>query len=139
MATAHPINVLGLDHVVLRAADPAAMEAFYCNILGATVAERDPDNKLTQLRLGRSLIDLLEVGEVRDLSEDTARAGNNMDHLCLRVEPWDLDAINAFLAEHGVEPGEVKQRGGAEGEGPGMYIRDPEGNQVELKGPTDEF
>jgi catechol 2,3-dioxygenase-like lactoylglutathione lyase family enzyme len=58
-----------------------------------------------------------------------------MDHFCLRVDPWDADAIRAHLLAHGVEPGPVAQRFGAEGQGPSLYLQDPEGNTVELKGP----
>ena len=58
-----------------------------------------------------------------------------MDHLCLRVQPFDGAAIAEHLRAHGVAPGDVVSRYGAEGEGPSMYISDPEGNVVELKGP----
>jgi len=62
-------------------------------------------------------------------------AGHNMDHLCLRVDPFDAEAIIIHLEAHGVVPGEVVERSGADGIGPSMYIHDPEGNMVELKGP----
>jgi len=51
------------------------------------------------------------------------------------VEPFDAAAITMHLEAHGVVPGEVVKRSGADGEGPSMYIHDPEGNMVELKGP----
>ena len=53
----------------------------------------------------------------------------------LRVEPFDEAAIRAELAHHGVAAGAVELRYGAEGEGPSIYLADPEGNVVELKGP----
>ena len=34
-----------------------------------------------------------------------------------------------------IEAGAVESRYGAEGEGPSLYLQDPEGNEVELKGP----
>ena len=63
------------------------------------------------------------------------REGRNVDHFCLRVEPFDAQAIGGFLAASGVDPGAVASRYGAEGEGPSIYIADPEGNVIELKGP----
>ena len=64
-------------------------------------------------------------------------AGRNMDHLCLRVEPFGREAIVAHLQAHGVRIGDFGSRYGAEGEGPSQYLYDPEGNLVELKGPPD--
>ena len=63
-------------------------------------------------------------------------ANGNMDHLCLRIEPFDADAIRAHLSSHGIAFGEIAARNGAEGRGPSIYIEDPQGNRVELKGPT---
>jgi glyoxylase I family protein len=60
-----------------------------------------------------------------------------MDHLCLRVAPFDRDAVVAHLQAHGVRVGEFGSRYGAQGEGPSQYLFDPEGNLVELKGPPD--
>ena len=60
-----------------------------------------------------------------------------MDHFCLRVEPFDQDAIVAHLAAHGVTVGEIARRFGAEGNGVSIYVTDPEGNVIELKGPSD--
>jgi glyoxylase I family protein len=60
-----------------------------------------------------------------------------MDHLCLRVEPFDRDAIVAHLEKHGVRVGDIRKRFGAEGNGLSIYLTDPEGNTVELKGPSD--
>jgi glyoxylase I family protein len=61
--------------------------------------------------------------------------GRNLDHFCVRVEPFDADAIRAELRAHGFAPGPVEMRYGAEGNGPSIYVPDPEGNVVELKGP----
>jgi len=101
------------------------MLAFYRDVLCCPLESSQPG--LIQLRAGRSLVDLVPAsGPV---------GGRNMDHLCLRVEPFDAAAITLHLEAHGVVPGEVLQRSGADGEGPSMYIHDPEGNLVELKGP----
>ena len=95
---------------------------------------------LYHLRAGACQIDLISVnGELgRKGGLPPARQRRNMDHFCLRVEPFDADAIAAHLEAHGIEPGEVARRFGAEGDGPSIYIEDPEGNTVELKGPAEE-
>jgi hypothetical protein len=62
-------------------------------------------------------------------------AAKTVDHFCLRIEPFDADALAAHLEAHGIEPGEVGDRYGADGYGPSMYVRDADGNTVELKGP----
>jgi len=137
MSPASPIVIQGIDHVVLRVHDVAAVQRFYCEALGCTVEKIQAAIGLTQLRAGNSLIDLVDVAGVLGREGGTApgKEGRNMDHLCLRVEPFNAAAIAAHLQAHGVAPGEVVSRYGAEGEGPSMYITDPEGNVVELKGP----
>ena len=62
------------------------------------------------------------------------REARNMDHFAVQVAPFDADAIRAHLAAHGIEAGEVAERYGAEGTGPSLYVTDPDGNVVELKG-----
>ncbi len=137
MPTPAPFAIQAIDHVVLRVRDVAAMQRFYCEVLGCTVEKLQPAIGLTQLRAGRSLIDLVDVaGSLgRDGGAAPGREGRNMDHLCLRIEPFDGAAIAAHLRAGGVSPGDVVSRYGAEGEGPSLYIDDPEGNVVELKGP----
>ena len=131
------IRPAGIDHVVLRVRDEAAMVAFYVEVLGCTLERRQEAIGLVQLRAGRSLIDLVPVDGALGRRGGAApgREGRNLDHLCLRVDPFDAGAIRAFLASRGHAPGEVARRFGAEGEGPSIYVEDPEGNVVELKGP----
>jgi catechol 2,3-dioxygenase-like lactoylglutathione lyase family enzyme len=131
------IHVLGIDHVVLRVSDPLRMARFYCEVLGCRVERVRQELGLTQLRAGQSLIDLVSVdGELgRRGGAAPGAEGRNMDHVCLRVEPFDPMAIVSHLIRHGVVPGETRSRYGADGYGPSIYIADPEGNTVELKGP----
>lgn len=124
-------RVLGIDHVVLRARDPRALVRFYVEALGCPVEREQPDIGLIQLRAGRALIDIVDAADAPPGAE-----GRNLDHLCLRIEPWDLDAIRAHLAAHGARIGEYGERYGAEGRGPSLYLYDPEGNMLELKGPA---
>jgi glyoxylase I family protein len=133
----NPIAILGIDHVVLRVRDVAAMQRFYCDVLGCSVEKVQAEIGLTQLRAGRSLIDLVDVaGKLGRMGGAPPGAeGRNMDHLCLRVERLDGGALSEWLESKAVAPGEIVSRYGAEGDGPSMYIADPEGNVVELKGP----
>jgi glyoxylase I family protein len=131
------IRIRELDHLVLRVLDLNRMLRFYCDTLGCEVERRQDELGLIQLRAGRSLIDLVPVdsklghaGGVGPGSE-----GRNMDHFCLCVEPFDEAAIRSQLAKYGYDAGPVEQRYGAEGIGPSIYVTDPEGNVVELKGP----
>jgi glyoxylase I family protein len=130
-------RLLALDHVVLRVADLARARAFYCDLLGCTVERWQEALGLLQLRAGASLIDLVTLdGEIgRSGGAAPGAEGRNMDHFCLRIAPFDATALRAALKAHGIEAGEVVQRYGAEGSGPSLYIRDPDGNTVELKGP----
>jgi catechol 2,3-dioxygenase-like lactoylglutathione lyase family enzyme len=132
-------SILGLDHVVLRVNNVPRMVRFYCEVLGCTVEKEREDLGLTQLRAGNSLIDLVAVdGAIgRKGGAAPGTEGRNMDHLCLRIEPFDPGALTTHLIQHGVVPGEIKPRYGADGTGPSLYLIDPEGNTVELKGPPD--
>lgn len=132
------IHIREIDHVVIRATDVAALTRFYCDVLGCSVEKVQRELGLTQLRAGRSLIDLLEVGAKIDRPENgTPGTGRNMDHLCLRIEPFDEPALRAHLAEHGMQVDDAARRYGADGFGPSLYLFDPEGNMVELKGPPE--
>ena len=132
-----PFRLRQLDHVVLRALDPAALEDFYCRVLGCTVERRQEAIGLVQLRAGASLIDLVGIdGKLGRLGGAAPGAeGHNVDHICLAVEGYDEAAIRAHLEAHGVRVGESGLRYGAEGEGLSLYLYDPQGNMIELKGP----
>jgi catechol 2,3-dioxygenase-like lactoylglutathione lyase family enzyme len=131
------ITVRDIDHLVLRVVDLERMLDFYTRALGCSVERRQEALGLIQLRAGRSLIDLVPVDGPLGRAGGAApgREGRNLDHFCLRVEPFDEAAIRAHLASCGVEAGPLEQRYGAEGSGPSIYLADPEGNTVELKGP----
>jgi catechol 2,3-dioxygenase-like lactoylglutathione lyase family enzyme len=133
------IRIREIDHVVLRVIDLPAMLRFYCDVLGCTVEREQRAIGLVQLRAGRSLLDLVPVtGELgRKGGAPPGVEGRNMDHVCFRVDPFDARAISEHLTRHGVAIGEVASRFGAEGTGPSIYVNDPEGNTIELKGPPD--
>ena len=121
------VRVKGLDHVVLRVADMDRAIAFYEQVLGLHVERRLESIGLVQLRAGAAMIDLVPRTEDED-------DGRNMDHFAVRIEAMDVAAIGAHLRRHGLDPGEVRRRYGAEGYGSSIYITDPDGNTVELKG-----
>ncbi len=133
------LSIKQLDHVVLRVSDLAAMRRFYCDVLGCVVERERHDLGLYQLRAGAALIDLVPVdGPLGQKGGAPPGAeARNMDHFCLQVDPWDADAITAYLRAQGADPGPVSSRYGASGQGPSIYVPDPEGNVVELKGPPD--
>jgi catechol 2,3-dioxygenase-like lactoylglutathione lyase family enzyme len=133
------ISIRDIDHLVLRVRDIDAMRRFYCDVLGATHVAWRPEFGMSHLKVGRSMIDLITVDGKLGKAGGAApgREGRNLDHLCLRLEPFDQDAIVAHLKRHGIEAGDVRRRYGAEGNGVSIYITDPEGNTVELKGPSD--
>lgn len=125
----HAMKIRDIDHVVIRVRDMDLMLRFYRDVLGCPVEKEQPGVGLVQLRAGRSLIDLIAA------AADPGAKGRNMDHFCVRIEPWDEAEIRAHLKHHGITAGETRRRYGAEGAGPSIYIDDPEGNTVELKGP----
>jgi glyoxylase I family protein len=131
------IHIREIDHLVLRVVELERMLRFYCGALGCSVERRQDDIGLVQLRAGRSIIDLIPVdgklGKVGGAAP--GKEARNLDHFCLRVDPFDEPSIRSHLEAQGVEVGPVASRYGAEGEGPSIYLTDPEGNVVELKGP----
>ena len=120
-----------LDHVVLRVADMDRAIRFYCDVLGCREERRVESIGLVQLRAGGALIDLVPraAGETPDQG--------NMDHFALTIEPFEPEALKNHFAQHGFTLGEVARRYGSEGYGPSIYLNDPDGNQVELKGPPE--
>ena len=131
------IRIREIDHLVLRVANLDAMLKFYCDVLGCTVERRQEAIGLIQLRAGRSLLDLAPVDSKLGSAGGSApgKEGRNLDHFCFQLDPFDEPSIRRHLEANGVEPGLTATRYGAEGEGPSIYVTDPEGNIVELKGP----
>ncbi len=131
------IQIRDIDHIVLRVVDLPAMLRFYCDGLGCRIERRQDEIGLIQLRAGRSMLDLVPLDGKLGRAGGAApgKQGHNVDHVCFRVEPFDEPAMRAHLASLGIEAGPVESRYGAEGEGPSIYLSDPQGNVVELKGP----
>jgi glyoxylase I family protein len=134
-----PFAVQRIDHVVLRVADLERSLAFYAGVLGLPVERRRDELGLVHLRAGASLIDLVSLQGTLGARGGRAAGpeGRNVDHLCLRIDPYDEARLIAHLARSGIEPtGRAARNFGAEGEGPSLYLSDPDGNTLELKGPA---
>ena len=131
-----PFALEGIDHVVLLVRDMAEAQKFYEQVLGCAVDRALPEYGMLQLRAGASLIDLVDIGSHEgEWGRPEVEGGRNMDHVCIATGPCDQAAMRAHLARHGVAIVEEGIRYGANGDGMSFYIRDPSGNQVELKGP----
>lgn len=130
------LKIKQIDHLVLRVVDVNAMMDFYINVIGCSLEKIQEEIGLYQLRAGSSLIDIVSVdGKLGKVGGSApGQEGRNLDHFCLRIDPFDADEITQYLKGKGAEPGQVESRYGAEGEGPSIYVTDPEGNIVELKG-----
>lgn len=137
-AMAEMLDIVALDHVVLRVVDIERSLHFYTGVLGLE-AERYLDAGLIQLRAGASLIDLVPVDSSsgRKGGGPPAADGRNMEHFCLSLAEFDEQEIRDWLTAHSVPAGPVERRYGAGGYGPSLYLKDPDGNTVELKGPPD--
>lgn len=135
---AHPVAVSGFDHIVLRIRDKPRMIEFYQDVLGLAVDRDRAELGLTHMRAGADLIDLVTVDGPLGRRGGAAPGtdAHNLDHFCLRVRPFDETSIREHLAAHDVEVVEAGERYGADGDGMSLYIRDPEGNVIELKGPS---
>jgi catechol 2,3-dioxygenase-like lactoylglutathione lyase family enzyme len=130
-------NIKHIDHLVVRVRNLRPMLDFYINVIGCSLEKTQEDLGLYQLRAGDSLIDFVPVdgplGRVGGVAPGAE--GRNLDHFCLRIDPFDGDQILEYLRSKGINPGKVESRYGADGDGPSIYVTDPEGNVVELKGP----
>jgi catechol 2,3-dioxygenase-like lactoylglutathione lyase family enzyme len=127
-----------LDHVVLRVRDLERSVDFYTKVLGCSIRKKNEKLAMIHLGAGGSLIDLVDVQGPLGAAGGQApgKAGHNVDHFCLRVDPFDETAILKHLKAFGVEADKAVMRYGAEGEGLSIYCLDPDGNQIELKGPA---
>ena len=132
------IRIRDIDHVVFRVRDLEKVAAFWRDVLGARFEKHQEEIGLYQLRVGSSLVDLVPVdGELgRVGGAPPGKEGRNVDHVAFRVAEWDEAGILAHLRAHGIAA-HVNRRYGADGEGPSIYVSDPEGNGIELKGPAD--
>ncbi|TPG74242.1 VOC family protein [Pseudomonas arsenicoxydans] len=133
-----PFTIQHIDHIVLRVQDLERSITFYAQVFGAELVKRRDDLGLVHLRAGTSMIDLVSLdGELgRKGGAAAGQEGRNLDHVCLRIEPFDEVALVSHLQLFGLTAAKAAKRFGAEGYGLSLYCFDPDGNQVELKGPS---
>jgi catechol 2,3-dioxygenase-like lactoylglutathione lyase family enzyme len=120
------MKVTGLDHIVLNVADVDRSLDWYTGELGLE------GERVDEWRNGEAPFPSVRVDEttVIDLVA-VDRTGENINHLCLVVEPADLDAITTS-GRFEVLEGPV-DRWGAQGWARSVYVRDPDTNLVELR------
>ncbi len=130
------LEVLAIDHIVLRTTKLKEMLEFYTKVLNCTIERETPvETGLTQLRAGSALIDLVVVDSRLGAMGGGAptQSERNIDHFCLQIKSVPEQDIITYLKKNGIEVGEFESRFGAQGEGNSIYIKDPEGNEVELR------
>ncbi len=135
-----PFDILHLDHIVLRTTNVPRLRAFYERLGCRVIRDTGPDAGLVQLRLGASMLDLVDVagriGRMGDRGAPPGEDGRNVDHFAVRVAPFDGPGILAFCTAHDIPAHAMSEPLlGADGYGPAIYITDPDGNRLELKGP----
>ncbi|GEM77294.1 VOC family protein [Vibrio sagamiensis] len=130
-----PIRVKTIDHVVLRTSRLPEMLQFYQHMLGCNIERELTELGLTQLRAGNAIIDIITVDKPLGQlgGEPPSQNGRNLDHFCLQIEYLDEAELLKYLHQHHVQTEEFTERYGAQGYGRSIYIKDPEGNIVELK------
>jgi len=134
-----PFCVQRIDHVVLRVRNLGESIDFYRSVLGCEVVRQREHLGLVHLRAGASMIDLVSVDGKLGARGGAAPGAEarNVDHLCLRIEPFHEPDLVAHLGRHGIAPlGDAEVNFGAEGDGLSLYFPDPDGNIIELKGPS---
>lgn len=130
------LTILGIDHIVLRTDKLPQMLSFYCDVLGCEVERRtDKTLGLTQLRAGSALIDLVEVNsELGQIGGNApSKSDNNLDHFCLLFNSCSEQALRAHFKQHNIALSQFERRYGSQGYGMSVYIKDPQGNTVEIR------
>lgn len=122
------MRVLGLDHLVLRCADVEASLAWYTEVLGLA------PERVDEWRAGTAPFPSVRVDSTTIIDLFGAEpTGANVDHLCFVLEPADLDALAGSGRFDVIGDGPVGGLFGAQGLATSLYVRDPDGNTVELR------
>lgn len=134
MAGGPPFDLRAIDHVVLIVDGLEKAVKWYAEVVGATEEGDLRQYGMVQLRVGVSMIDLVDAASAKgEWARPAVEGGRNMDHLCLEIGPVTKTAMEAHLKSHGLEIEEEGMRSGAKGQGYSWYIRDPWDHQIELK------
>jgi catechol 2,3-dioxygenase-like lactoylglutathione lyase family enzyme len=100
-------RLTSLDHIVLRVGDIERCLEFYKSALGCSVEQTHTELGLHQLRAGDFIIDLLDVdGPIgREGGSPPGPTGHDVDHFCVRIEPFDEQELRQHLARHRLDEG----------------------------------
>jgi glyoxylase I family protein len=130
------ISVAAIDHIVLRVRDADVAVSFYRDVLCCPVEKRNDMIGLIHLRAGDSLIDLVPLSGELGLNGGAGpgNEGRNVDHICLRLNEFDPTDVMSHLDGHGIPYEAPASRHGSGGEGLSIYLKDPDGNGIELRG-----
>lgn len=135
----NPIDIFGIDHVVLLVDDLQGMTEWYETVLGCKVAKHNEKFKMNHLDAGSALIDLVDktgpLGKRNgDNNSNNHSCQQKLDHICLALTDFDETAIKEHLASHGVKiTTDTGVRYGKGGNGESLYFEDPEGTRIEVK------
>ncbi|MGQ0742550.1 MAG: VOC family protein [Alphaproteobacteria bacterium] len=129
------LPVSGFDHLSLTCRHAAATRKFYASVLGFRVSARMPQWGMTEISAGDATIVLVDAESDRgSWAKSTRGAGENVHHFCLRLKSFDEIAFRTLLAKRGVAIEEEQREMTPKGMEHAFYVRDPEGNLVELRG-----
>ncbi len=130
-----PFHLQTIDHVVILAADAPRLAAFYVEVIGCKLAWDRPELGLTHLEAGNAMLDIVSIDGPLGKNGVALPVGpgRNVDHLCLRIAPFDFEAMRRHFAAFGITVEPPQMRYGAQGRGASIYLLDPEGNGIELK------
>lgn len=122
----------------MRVANIKKSIRFYRDILGCP--EKRISNGLYQYQAGTSMIDLVPIKSDAGRKSGYAptETCRNVDHFALTLAEFDEEAIVRYLEANDVKVERSGRRFGAQGYGPSVYFKDPDGNFIELKGPAEE-
>jgi catechol 2,3-dioxygenase-like lactoylglutathione lyase family enzyme len=121
----------GIDHIALVTKKLASMKSFYLE-LGLTLEQEGKAKagyNVVTLRAGESLIDLFEASPT-----NPAPAANlSEEHFCLSATGSSIYDVIATLKRKGLDPTQAEVNNGSKGKGLSIWVRDPDGNKVEIK------
>ena len=131
-----PYALEGIDHILLLVSGMHDALRFYCDVLGCRIESELPEFSMVQLRAGSALIDLVDVGaSAGKWALPEIPGGRNLDHVCIAITACDEQDLRDYLAAHDTKIVEERLHKGARGNSLSIYVRDPSGNTIELKGP----
>lgn len=136
MPSSIPFQLEGIDHLLLLVDGMPKALTFYCDVIGCSIEDRLPQYGMVQLRAGAALIDLVDIGcDEGAWARPNVAGGRNLDHLCIAISKHKESELRAHLKSHDIAIVEEGVHGGARGESLSLYVKDPSGNTIELKGP----